>query len=240
MMAYDYPRPNRNDRRLLVQIAAAGDSGVVIWDMMRKHQNGRPTLASRFSVILTSDRLEELGLIHERPPLPAKDGLTKLSRQEMRQVDEHRNAPCRITDLGRQTLIAPKHLEDMDMAELWNWLRDHPLYVAAEGDVPDFWHALPTCLDIEFVRVSGRSGRICKNQKLNDTVACWMEFGRLERPELAGGDDECLGRDDMRLGEPRATHDIRLDCGGRDFEDAFRKLCLKVLKYDGDYDRERT
>ena len=131
-----------------------------------------------------------------------------------------------------------KRIHQMDIAELWQWLENHPRYMEAEGDIPDFWTALPSCLSIQYVKVSPKSLRICKQGWRNTIPRCWLEFGPLTRNELVGEYDECLGEDDMRLGDPVPTHDIRLDVGGDTFEDAFRRLCMKVLELDGDYERE--
>ena len=127
-----------------------------------------------------------------------------------------------------------KTVEQMDMSELWNWLYEHPVYVFPQGDIPDFWHALATGLDIDYAKVSPKSLRRCKDEKLNTQVRCWLEFGPLWMPD----EEQRALMGDSAPDSPQASHDIRLDCGGDTFEEAFRNLCLLVLKYDGDYDRK--
>lgn len=118
-----------------------------------------------------------------------------------------------------------KRIKKMNTAERWDWLQHHPEFILPLHDVPDFWQALPMALDVDFVLVNPKTNRVSKDERKNTRSDCWLEFGPIEFYEA--GDTE-----------PRATHDIELDCGGRTFEKAFRKLCLRVLKHYGDYERE--
>jgi hypothetical protein len=127
-----------------------------------------------------------------------------------------------------------KPVEEMDTAELWCWLRDHPKYNLPHGDCENFWQALPMALDIEFVHVDPTTLTIEDDESRNTKVECWLEMGTIYFPEIYGSDED----GDMKFDtEPRASHDIYLDTGGDDFESAFKALCLKVLDQDGDYER---
>lgn len=116
-----------------------------------------------------------------------------------------------------------KRIRKMNTAERWEWLRHHPAFILPINDVIGFWQSLPMALDVDFVLVDPKTNRISKDERKNTVSRCWLEFGPIEFYE-AGDPD------------PRPTHDINLDCGGRTFEKAFRKLCLLVLKWYGDYE----
>jgi hypothetical protein len=115
-----------------------------------------------------------------------------------------------------------KPVEKMNMAELWLWLQEHPVYV-----LDGIWEALPCALYVQYVSINPKTLLIDKDDTKNTKVRCWLEFGQIEY------------QTDPQTGETitRTNHDIDLDCGGDTFEEAFRTLCLRVLKKDGDYAR---
>lgn len=121
-----------------------------------------------------------------------------------------------------------KTVQDMNMAELWEWLQGHPDYVLDE-----FWEALPLALSVDFVMVNPHTLSIDQDKNLNTKVQCWLEFGKMTyRDYLLFGENEIPPESD-----PSPIHDVDLDCGGDTFEEAFRSLCLLVLDKDGDYER---
>jgi hypothetical protein len=66
--------------------------------------------------------------------LPREDGLPPLAYD------------CRIEDhaivISYHGPHPGKAIGHMDMAELWNWLYEHPAYVMPHDEIVDFWHAL--------------------------------------------------------------------------------------------------
>lgn len=122
-----------------------------------------------------------------------------------------------------ETLGGAKPISDMDMAELWDWLRVHEDFVLPYHNVRDFWHSLDQCLCIEYVKINPETDSVDPVPTKNTQVDVWLEFGPLY-----------VTKDHI---EPAPTHDILLNCGGPTFEVAFRKLCGLVQYYYGDYER---
>jgi len=128
-----------------------------------------------------------------------------------------------------------KTLNEMDTADLWFWLQNHPDYVLPSGDCPDFWQALPMALSIDFVHVDPVTRTVEDDQARNTHIECWLEFGSIYFPETCTTEED----GEMRLSpDPSCYHDMELDTGADTFEEAFKSLCLKVLEQDGDYERE--
>ena len=124
-----------------------------------------------------------------------------------------------------------KTVQEMNMTERWEWLRDHPVYNMDSDNCKMFWQALPTALEVDFVMVDPETETVEKDEARNTAVRCWLEMGTFWRPE---DDPNWPDRPDYG---PLCNHDVRLDSGGETFEDAFLDLCLKVLEFDGDYER---
>lgn len=140
-----------------------------------------------------------------------------------KHLEEFANLPMETGPV--QTLGGDKPVADMDMAELWDWLRLHEDFVVPYHNVRDFWHSLDQCLVVDYQKVNPDTDCIDDDPAKNTKVDCWLEFGPLEPSE-----------DENRI-EPFLAHDINLDCGGDTFEEAFRNLCNLVLEHYGDYER---
>ena len=125
-----------------------------------------------------------------------------------------------------ETLGGDKPITDMDMAELWDWLYMHPkFYCDAQ------YEALPRNLDINYVRVNPDTMTVDDDTTKNTLVDVWLEFG----PWGYLDEDWFGSQEEHDRWVP--SHDINLDCGGADFEEAFRNLCNLVLEHYGDYER---
>lgn len=145
---------------------------------------------------------------------------------------------CEIGDRGGLFLtprgwVGGKSVLDMDQTERWRWLEEHPFFVLPYGDIPDFWHSLPEALSVHFTKVDPETERVEKEEERNTKGECWLEFGPLYYPEEGEPDFDPQGHH-----QPRTSYDPHLSCGGPTFEDAFRELCLGVLRQYGDYERE--
>lgn len=105
----------------------------------------------------------------------------------------------------------------------WNWLVEHPVFNQ------DYACSFQSSLDIMVVKCHPKLHRICNNDKLNTATEVWLECGPGITEEEAGIPEAA------RVGRFVASHDLRLDCGGKTFEEAILKLSKLVLKYYGDY-----
>jgi len=127
-----------------------------------------------------------------------------------------------------------KKVEQMNMTERWQWLKDHPSFNMSEGEDGLPWEALPMGLDVDFVMVDPETEMIEDDPNRNTAVRCWLEFG----PFWIAEEDPNWPRDEV-LHSPMVSHDTDLDSGGPTFEEAFLELCLKVLEHYGDYERKQ-
>lgn len=102
-----------------------------------------------------------------------------------------------------------------DFHEAWRFLNEHKAF--SYMGIQDFRR----CLSIEVVKVNPKTKSIDDNQTLNSETNVWLECGDYEYDDIA--------KDLM------PTHDIRLDCGAKTFEQAIIKLANLVRKCYGEH-----
>lgn len=108
----------------------------------------------------------------------------------------------------------------MDFYKAWHYLEEHVIFQDEYG-VSRFGE----CLDIEVVKVNPETKEIDEDEFKNTASRIWLECGPYNK------DSETLGS--------CYTHDIELDCGGKNFEKAIRKLAKRVKKVYGN-DKEKA
>lgn len=97
--------------------------------------------------------------------------------------------------------------------------------------IPNIFHrALVENIDIYYAKVD-ETGVINDDRTLNTNIECWLELGPMKWTSK-----ECWeeGWSDRPYLQP--VHDIRLDCGGKTFDEALVKLARLLKKYYGDYE----
>ena len=112
-----------------------------------------------------------------------------------------------------------------DFYEAWWFLNEHPAFidwnvVTNKLDNPNHFINFASCLCIEVVKVNPKTKRICKKDELNTLTQVWLECGGYEY--------------DDNFKEYIHCHDIRLDCGADNFEEAIVKLANLVKKHYDD------
>jgi hypothetical protein len=85
--------------------------------------------------------------------------------------------------------------------------------------------ALDCNLDIWYAKVD-EAGKVNDACSKNVNIECWLEFGPIKQ----------IVRDGILRVEN--SHDLRLDCGARTFDEALVRLARKVRRHYGDYRRE--
>ena len=108
----------------------------------------------------------------------------------------------------------------MDFYEAWHYLEEHVIFQDEYGE-----SRFRECLDIEVVKVNPETKEIDEDEFKNTASRIWLECGPYNK------NDEMLGF--------CYTHDIELDCGGKNFEKAIRKLAKRVKKVYGN-DKEKA
>ena len=106
----------------------------------------------------------------------------------------------------------------MDFHEAWQWLDDHPMFAIGKGGAGGG----AGCLKIEVVKVNPKNETIEDDESLNTMTRVGLEGG----PWMEEVDGERYGG---------WGWDIRLDCGGKTFEEAFMKFVELVKEVYGDY-----
>lgn len=101
-------------------------------------------------------------------------------------------------------------------------------------------HALECNLDIFYAKVNHPTrGRVDKDKSKNKYVEVWLEFGPVYYGFAYSGTKKPMGEwDDTTM--LHHSHDIRLDTGGRTFDESLVKLAKLVLKFYGDYCDKRA
>jgi hypothetical protein len=118
----------------------------------------------------------------------------------------------------------------MNFYEAWWWLHDHPINLRPEPKLKGPTKEIPVGLyelDIHVAKVNPATNEIDAHKKLNTETQIWLEFGPFVN--YAEGFPEFSPN-------YHRSHDIRLDCGGKTFEEAIIKLAELVKKNYGDYD----
>ncbi len=128
----------------------------------------------------------------------------------------------------------------MNFYEAFHFLRDHPIFLARgrcvsehcklDEDIKEVFglkdidtidtrfSRFHEALEIEVVKVNPQTNSIEDDDSKNTATRVWLEAGPVEE-------------DDSDYGQ--LSHDIRLDCGGKTFEEAIVKLAGLVRKYYG-------
>ena len=109
--------------------------------------------------------------------------------------------------------------EDTDMSDkmdefydAWTFLADHPIFIRDDDLVKEpHYFCFQRNLDIEVVKVNPETNAIDDDKALNTKTAVWLECGIEEN-----------------------HHDIDLDSGGDNFEDAIIRLAMLVRDKYGD------
>ena len=119
----------------------------------------------------------------------------------------------------------------MNLAEAWDWLRNHPKLCTSDG----LFYGIEHNLDIDVVLVNPDTEEIDPDDTKNTAVRIWLEMAPAvylcDLPEASEHPD--WGRTLC------GSHDIELDCGGASFEEAIMELVGLVKQHYGDYDPEQ-
>ena len=86
------------------------------------------------------------------------------------------------------------------------------------------------CLDIRVLKVNPRTKEYDSDERRNRTVRIWLECGPYLRVSDIPREDRAQLPDGV-LG--MTSHSIRLDCGGKTFEEAIIKLANLVISHFG-------
>lgn len=107
-----------------------------------------------------------------------------------------------------------KHKEGFYKA--WWYLKEHSMFKQPPINEPYFLGSL----DIDVAKVNPKTKKIDDNESKNTEVNIWLECGPHEEWE------------EGEFGKMKGfTHDIRLDCGGKTFEEAIIVLAKLVKKF---------
>lgn len=98
-----------------------------------------------------------------------------------------------------------------DFYNAWHYLNTHRYFMINGID-----YCFSNALDIEVMKVNPRTKSVDNNDAKNTKIEVWLECGPWDKTEKA------------------FTHDIRLDTGGDNFEQAIINLAKLVKKYVGD------
>lgn len=85
-------------------------------------------------------------------------------------------------------------------------------------------------LSIFYTKVN-KSGVVSDKKESNKYPECWLELGTMKYGYF--GEPENGDKSELVM-----YHDIRLDSGGRTFDDALVNMAAKVLKFYGDYPKK--
>lgn len=101
----------------------------------------------------------------------------------------------------------------------YQFLTNHPIFSFKDAVFNHItFSEFEDCLSIEIVKVNPETKTISDIKEENTLVQVWLEAGPYS--------EECR------------THDIDLDCGGNNFEEAIIKLAELVKDKYGDYQEE--
>lgn len=89
--------------------------------------------------------------------------------------------------------------------------------------------AIECNLDIHYAKVD-ETGHVNDDSSKNVNIECWLEFGHIEWGYATDWEPKEGGREHVIM-----CHDIRLDCGGKTFDEALIRLAGLVLEHFGDY-----
>lgn len=128
----------------------------------------------------------------------------------------------------------------MDFHDSWHFLRDHPAFQAKGKHGKGYGSRFHEALDIDVVKVNPKTLSIDDDKKKNTATRIWLECGQVEDPmsEDFASLRECNGLSAEQKNYGVLSHDIRLDCGGKTFEEAIIKLAKLVKKYYGEGEKK--
>ena len=120
---------------------------------------------------------------------------------------------------AEQEAEALAQVPTMDFYRAWHFLRNHPCQFDSEGEEHyDLW-VWPALVNPE-------TGSVDDDKSKNTQVEIWVEFGHWCEYPKDGSTPAFTG----------SSHDTRLDCGGKTYEEAIITLAQRVAVYYGTWD----